>query len=433
MSDACHAVDLSTRPEAWADDFGHHRSQTVNVAFKPLEAAENHCLGLHRHSRLINVLPPRTLLSCHKDGLRSACELRRKDNFGDYVLFWPLAHDATRLLMSVQLAQRTHDGHQATASLAQPAPQARRIPALEKRLDQELALGDAHVEHANPSLRRSLGQGSAAIVDFSRRLPATGFDDAAKVNDSGRVQQQQIGELKSILETPLQAAHTLSEQAPQLRPVVLVIDHDEFLRRLTCRVPDAAHCDVDEAADTVEAMAALRKRYTDLSLMDVQLPGVDGIELARRLTRAPPVAGVPVIVLAGQREKHVIVDSLAAGAADFVVKPFVRDVCRRRRHARSATAGCKHRTSIFRIPKPAPGWPGQAPTLRNPSSPHTCSINPGTGNPLSVLNQLTGRITFAASLAVKSTAQRVSLSRAERKHTWTIACSSMAPMASRAP
>jgi CheY-like chemotaxis protein len=52
----------------------------------------------------------------------------------------------------------------------------------------------------------------------------------------------------------------------------------------------------------------------------------DGAAMVRRLKDAPPVTGIPVIMLTGQGEKNVIVESLAAGAAAFVVKPFDRDV-----------------------------------------------------------------------------------------------------------
>ena len=72
-------------------------------------------------------------------------------------------------------------------------------------------------------------------------------------------------------------------------------------------------------------MTVLRKRRPDLILMDVQMPDIDGVELTRRLKASEAYAGIPVIMLTGQSEKEVIVDSLGAGAIDFVVKPFDRD------------------------------------------------------------------------------------------------------------
>lgn len=68
----------------------------------------------------------------------------------------------------------------------------------------------------------------------------------------------------------------------------------------------------------------MRKTLPDLVLMDVQMPGMDGIEATRRLKAVPLFANVAVIMLTGKSEGSVVVDSLNAGAADFVVKPVHR-------------------------------------------------------------------------------------------------------------
>lgn len=66
-------------------------------------------------------------------------------------------------------------------------------------------------------------------------------------------------------------------------------------------------------------MTAMRRQRPDLILMDVNLPDIDGIHATRRLKAAQAYAGIPVIMLTGQSEKETIVQSLGAGAVDFVV------------------------------------------------------------------------------------------------------------------
>ncbi|MBC7857972.1 MAG: response regulator, partial [Burkholderiaceae bacterium] len=66
----------------------------------------------------------------------------------------------------------------------------------------------------------------------------------------------------------------------------------------------------------------LRKCQPDLVLMDINLPDIDGVEVTRRLKLAEQFAGIPVIMITGQSGKDMVIESLNAGAADFVVKPF---------------------------------------------------------------------------------------------------------------
>jgi DNA-binding response OmpR family regulator len=74
-----------------------------------------------------------------------------------------------------------------------------------------------------------------------------------------------------------------------------------------------------------EAMAAMRHRLPDLILMDVQLPDVDGIELTRRIRANARFAEIPVVMVTGQSDKNVVVQSIKVGASGFLVKPFNKE------------------------------------------------------------------------------------------------------------
>jgi CheY-like chemotaxis protein len=77
------------------------------------------------------------------------------------------------------------------------------------------------------------------------------------------------------------------------------------------------------ASSVVEAMNMLHKEeHPDLILMDVMLPGIDGMEAVRQIKADKRLADIPVIMMTGKSEKEVLKASLDAGACDFVVKPF---------------------------------------------------------------------------------------------------------------
>ena len=77
---------------------------------------------------------------------------------------------------------------------------------------------------------------------------------------------------------------------------------------------------VAEASDGVEALAAARQHLPDVVLMDIRMPGMDGIEATRHLTSSPLTAGVRVLVLTTFAADDYVVAALRAGASGFVLK-----------------------------------------------------------------------------------------------------------------
>ncbi|MFG2075265.1 DNA-binding response regulator, NarL/FixJ family, contains REC and HTH domains [Nonomuraea maritima] len=80
---------------------------------------------------------------------------------------------------------------------------------------------------------------------------------------------------------------------------------------------------VAEAADGEEGVALARQLLPDVALIDVQMPGVDGIEATRRIAADPALAGVHVVILTNYGMDEYVFDALRAGAAGFLVKDVV--------------------------------------------------------------------------------------------------------------
>jgi len=104
---------------------------------------------------------------------------------------------------------------------------------------------------------------------------------------------------------------------------VLVVDDDRRLRDMLRRALESVGYEVDTAEDGGRALAAISGRTFDLVVLDVLMPGVDGLGVARRLRqRGDPI---PVLMLTARDAVTDRVAGLDAGADDYLVKPFAID------------------------------------------------------------------------------------------------------------
>ena len=101
--------------------------------------------------------------------------------------------------------------------------------------------------------------------------------------------------------------------------LIMVVDDDQDLSEMLGIVLNGAGYEVDLVGRGDEVMDLLRAQKPDLVLLDVMLPGMDGIEVAK-LIRAESM--VPIVMLTAKGDTHDVVRGLEAGADDYMVKPF---------------------------------------------------------------------------------------------------------------
>ncbi len=120
---------------------------------------------------------------------------------------------------------------------------------------------------------------------------------------------------------PLRAERHQSQRESTIEPAaaILVVDDEPNLRRLLRSYLRSAGYTVLEAGSGPDAVALLRREQVDLALIDVMLPGIDGLELVRRI-RAD--SGIPIILVTAKGDETSRVAGLEVGADDYVVKPF---------------------------------------------------------------------------------------------------------------
>src|SRR5262249_44110508 len=114
-----------------------------------------------------------------------------------------------------------------------------------------------------------------------------------------------------------------TEQAadPGVRSRVLVADDNADMRQYLGRLLGEVY-EVEEVADGQAALSAARARPPDLVLADGMMPELDGFGLLRELRADPRTRTVPVVLVSARAGEESRAEGLAAGADDYLVKPF---------------------------------------------------------------------------------------------------------------
>jgi CheY-like chemotaxis protein len=275
LKDEFADVRASTVAKAAVQDFEACKPNVLVLAFDTLEKSQSYYLGLYRLSSGAIQQGHRTLVLCSKDEVRDAYELCKKEYFDDYVLYWPQSYDGTRLAMSIWIAAR--DAMAAHSQLPRPA---------------ELLV---HAKH--------LAEVERVVADTA---PGT------------------LDDLRERIEPALAGTRPLARAVRNLKPLVLVVDDDEFARRLVQHALDPARWEVAFASNGAEALALLGRLRPDVILMDVRMPGLDGVALTRRLKSTEHLADIPIVMMTGEARRDTLLGSMEAGAVAFVVKPVSR-------------------------------------------------------------------------------------------------------------
>jgi two-component system phosphate regulon response regulator OmpR len=140
------------------------------------------------------------------------------------------------------------------------------------------------------------------------------------------------------------------------KPVVLVVDDEAELRSLLVEYFSRHGFEAREAADAAAARGLVAQSLPDVMVLDVNMPGEDGLSLARWLREAHPGLGIVMLTTAGEAVDRVV--GLELGADDYIAKPFemrellarIRAVMRRVRIAAAAEAATAPPPSTRRQP-----------------------------------------------------------------------------------
>jgi two-component system phosphate regulon response regulator PhoB len=106
------------------------------------------------------------------------------------------------------------------------------------------------------------------------------------------------------------------------KETILVVEDEEDIRELLKYNLEKEGYQVFGAATGEEGLRAVRDRLPDLILLDLMLPGIDGLEVCRRIRGGAQTRYLPIIMLTAKGEEADIVTGLELGADDYITKPF---------------------------------------------------------------------------------------------------------------
>jgi len=184
----------------------------------------------------------------------------------------------------------------------------------------------SHINKAVPPTRELVGELSGHVEDALRKAlaknPLERFDSATQFVAALTPAAWVHGERPETIAParPQQNAKTASRSLP----TVLVVDDSAANRELIEACLAGIDCRVRLAGDGPSALAAIEAAPPDLVLLDVQMPGMDGYTVCRRLKASSTLRLVPVVMITALDRSDDRVQALEAGADDFMSKPVER-------------------------------------------------------------------------------------------------------------
>lgn len=132
---------------------------------------------------------------------------------------------------------------------------------------------------------------------------------------------------------------------------ILIVDDDVQMLDMVELVLSREGHYVRRAFTALQALEAVKKEATDLVIIDVTLPDLDGFTLCKALRNTPETAELPILFLTAQQASGSLVEALSSGADDFIRKPFQpRELAARvRAHLRRANKGIDPDQAVIRI------------------------------------------------------------------------------------
>ena len=136
-----------------------------------------------------------------------------------------------------------------------------------------------------------------------------------------RVQTPPTNDIDAVVRQARAARANGGAAAPVARSC-LIVDDSRVVRKVSRKIATAVGYDVTEAENGEEALARCRKSMPDLILLDWNMPVMTGIEFVTALRKLPTRRRPQVIFCTSKAEARDIHEGIAAGADDFLVKPF---------------------------------------------------------------------------------------------------------------
>lgn len=317
------------------------------LAYETLELAATVSDRLYAAHQKTPLKPYRVLALCSKSDVKHAYSYYGERKFNDYVVYWPLTYDPYRLVLSVHQAiddlKYNQNAKQLLREIAELKTELARVTAAYERCRNDIhAEGDGlqgAMEQQLEQLSRQLAQyeqpPSASAPGQIGQMKATMdslyleirqslemFRDLRRTALNPRPPAAPVAPSGTTLIMPAPNANT--DVIARQKKTVLVVDDDTFQRNVLKKLLRSEKFDVEMAENGVQALEMLQQSQPDLVLLDLLMPGMNGLEVMQRIRQHPTLSQVPVVVISGEHEKETVIECLKLGASGYVVKPYTR-------------------------------------------------------------------------------------------------------------
>ena len=168
----------------------------------------------------------------------------------------------------------------------------------------------------------NVGCGSVFIIDIPIRHAHRETEDAMKGKEN-------IIPASATMQEEEPAGSSSAAQPAREKPVALVVDDNPDMTDML-KFELERDFDVVTASDGNEALKIIKEATPSIILTDLMMPGMNGIELCRRLKSNSDTVAIPIIILSAKHDLGVKIEGLTLGADDYITKPFNLDVLRLR-------------------------------------------------------------------------------------------------------
>jgi len=110
--------------------------------------------------------------------------------------------------------------------------------------------------------------------------------------------------------------------APVAKEKILIVEDEKNIAKLIRYNLERSDYDCTTAKSGEDAVSIIKKQAFDLMILDIMLPGIDGLEVCRKIKEDPGLKNIPIIILTAKGEEVDRVVGLELGADDYIVKPF---------------------------------------------------------------------------------------------------------------
>lgn len=169
----------------------------------------------------------------------------------------------------------------------------------------------------------NVGQGSVFIIDIPIRKASMAADKTEPLPEAEHNADAE-GEIDTVADTEQEEANINNDR----KTVLVVDDNVDMTEMLKDSLID--EYDVLTAYDGNEALNVIAQQTPDIILTDLMMPGMNGIELCRKLKSNKATVNIPLIIVTAKHDLGVKLEGLTIGADDYITKPFNLDVLRLR-------------------------------------------------------------------------------------------------------